>query len=134
MYIRCAIRHFFYFSYGLAILTVDTRNCISLKANKSPAAAGPKAHKKSSREEKESTLAQFVARSQTDMIKLRRIPGIFRGAACAADPKWQNFCVLQQQPIASLYDIPDVSPPTIAADMAAFAEQVSDSPLHLNNE
>ena len=75
-----------------------------------------------------------MARSQTDMIKLRRIPGIFRGAACAADPKWQNFCVLQQQPIASLYDIPDVSPPTIAADMAAFAEQVSDSPLHFNKK
>ena len=86
-----------------------------------------KAHKKSSRE----TLAQFVARSQTDMIKLRRIPGVFRGAACAADPKWQNFCVLQQQPIASLYDIPDVSPPTIAADMAAFAEQVVDSLLYI---
>ena len=94
------------------------------KANKALAAAGPKAHKKSSREEKDSTLAQFVARTQTDMIKMKRIPGIFRGAACAADPKWQNFCVLQQQPIASLYDIPDVSPPTISADMAAFAEQV----------
>ena len=70
-----------------------------------------------------------MARSQTDMIKLRRIPGIFRGAACATDPKGQNFCVLQQQPIAALYDIPDVSPPTIAADMAAFADQVNDSLL-----
>ena len=71
-----------------------------------------------------------MARSQSDMIKLRRIPGIFRGSACAADPKWQNFCVLQQQPIASLYDIPDVSPPTISADMAAFAEQTfEDDPI-----
>ena len=117
---------------GLLIVAKDGTGFEGVhQANKSlaavAAAGGPKAHKKSSREEKTSTLAQFVARSQTDVIKLRRIPGVFRGTACAADPKGQNYCVLQQQPIATLHEIPDVSPPTIAADMTAFAEQVRNS-------
>ncbi len=81
--------------------------------------------KKSSKEES-SSLSAFVARNQFDTIKLKRLPGIYRAASCAADPKGQNFCVLQVLPNASLYEVPEVSAQSIASDMDAFREQASE--------
>jgi hypothetical protein len=110
-------------SGGMLLISKDGIGFDGIHHSNKSATIGPK---KKSREE-DSELAQFVAKNQCDMIKLKRLPGVYRGAACATDPKGQNFCVLQVLPNASLYDIPDVSPSTIAGDMAGCLDQLAET-------
>ncbi len=71
----------------------------------------------------------YLSKNPEEQIKLRRIPGIFRGAAVSCDPKGQNFCALQLLPNASTTELPEVDAPSMVTDMEAFLEETSDLDL-----
>ncbi len=74
-------------------------------------------------------LGNYLSKNPTELVKVKRIPGIFRGTAVAADPKGQNFCVLQLLASASLTALPEVDASTMSSDMGAFLEEVSEADL-----
>ncbi len=89
----------------------------------------PPPERKSSAKKDMTDMEAHVLKNPTESIKLKRIPGIFRGTAVATDPKGQNFCILQLLPNASLTEIPEVERPTMAADMGSFLEEASEMDL-----
>ena len=73
-----------------------------------------------------SSLFRFVDKDQCDLIRIKRVPYVHRGAKVSVDPKGNNFCVLQTQPNSELNDFPWIQPRTLSKDLL---ELYSDSAL-----
>ncbi len=72
------------------------------------------------------SLSMVLAKKSIDLIKVRRVPNVFRGTFVASDPKGENFCVLQLLPNASLVEFPEVDAPSMSKDMRTFYETATE--------
>ena len=67
-------------------------------------------------------MAKFVIKNPFELVKLKRVPNVFRGTLCCADTKGNNFCILQLTPNSSLIEIPEVEQSNFISDMKTALE------------
>ncbi|CAG0912732.1 unnamed protein product [Notodromas monacha] len=59
-----------------------------------------------------------------EVVKLNRVPGIWRAVSLAADPKGKNYATLQANPKDALYDLPVTPDSTTVEDWRNFFDDI----------
>lgn len=89
----------------------------------------PKNKKKPSISPAKNTATDFV--EEFHHLKMTRLPNVHRGVCVAADPKGQNFAVIQVHPKADLTDIPVLGESELPQHLSALLEEAhEDDTLH----